>query len=637
MNLFLQKILLALFCCPAMLYTNAQVSISQEISPAQINKDQYATLKIIVQNSNAIQQITPPSFKNFIVLSGPNQETGMSSVNGAVTRFVALSFILKPRQTGNISIEAATINIAGKMYKTNSTKLVVKNTVSANSPANSMAANPFANYDPFAAERSSADFTDYVLRKGENVTEKVNKNMQLRLETDKTSCFVGEPIVATYKLFTRLKSESKLTQNPSFNGFSVIDLTRPDISDYTKQKLNGREYNVYTIRKAQLYPLQPGNIELEEAELENNIQFIKDDYVNKRNNDDYGLFDDFADAMIPPEGMVNQTVNLKSKPVTILVKPLPEANKPTSFTGAVGDFSIEAQLQKLSFPANESGKLVVKISGIGNMQLLTAPVFEWPAGIDPYDPETSENLDKLSVPVSGNKTFEYNFSVNAPGNYAIPAIRFSYFDPNTAAYKTVTSKDISFTVTKATGPVNLASAPVGNKEKTSGINKIFNNRWWIIEFIAVVMMIGLIIWVRKDKRSATKVIEAEEVNNEVNAKLNTIIEASTINQQNPLLKTEECLYRDNCTGFYSLLNTELKNYLATRFSVETAQINTKNIAAIMDIKNISNETALQVQQLFQEIEWQLYTPFERNERMNELYHNAHDIIQQVNNHDITHL
>ncbi len=620
-----------------MLYTNAQVNISQEISPAQINKDQYATLKIIVQNSNAIQHITPPSFKNFVVLSGPNQETGMSSVNGNVTRYVALSFILKPRQTGNISIEAATINIAGKLYKTNSTKLLVKNTVSANSPANSMAANPFSNFDPFAEERSSTDFTDYVLRKGENVTEKANKNMQLRLETDKTSCFVGEPIVATYKLFTRLKSESKLTQNPSFNGFSVIDLTRPDISGYTRQKLNGREYNVYIIRKAQLYPLQPGNIELEEAELENNIQFIKDDYANQRNNNGYGLFEDFADATVPPEGMINQTVNLKSKPVTILVKPLPETNKPTSFAGAVGEFSIEAQLQKENFPANESGKLVVKISGNGNLQLLTAPVLEWPAGIEPYDPKTSEELDKLSVPVRGNKTFEYNFSVNAPGNYIIPAVQFSYFDPNTATYKTAIAKDIPFTVTKATGPVTLASLPSNNKETVSGINKIFNNRWWIIEFIAVVMMIGLIIWLRKDKRSVTSTNIVAAINEEEVSKLNTIIEVSAINQQNPLEKTEECLYRDNCTGFYSLLNTELKNYLANKLSVDPAEINTKNIAAIMDKRNISNDTALQLQQLLQEIEWQLYTPFERNEKMTEFYHNAHDIIQQVNTHDIRHL
>ncbi|MEP7163473.1 MAG: BatD family protein [Ferruginibacter sp.] len=627
-----------MFFCLGIIHSNAQVNISQEIFPAQINKDEFATLKIIIENSNTIQKVTAPSFKNFIVLSGPNQENGMTSINGNVKRYSALTFVLKPKRPGKINIDAAIVNIAGKMYKTNTTELLVNNAATGKGPGNNVATNPFANFDPFAEERSTADFTDYILHKGENVTDKANKNMQLRLETDKKTCFVGEPIVATYKLYTRLKSESKLTQNPSFNGFSVIDLTRPDISNgYTRQKLNGREYNVYTIRKAQLYPLQPGNIDLEEAELENNIQFIKDDYVNKRNNDVFGLFDEFAAATVPPEGIISQTVNLKSMPVTILVKPLPETNKPVSFTGAVGNFSVDVQLQKTNFPANESGKLIIRISGNGNLQLLTAPVLEWPAGIDPYDPKVSEELDKTAVPVRGSKTFEYSFSVNAPGNYSLPPVKFSYFDPNTASYRTTASKEISLIVTKATGPSQVAPVLSNNKETVSGINKIFNNRWWIIEFIAVIMMIGLIIWVRKDKRSTKDINNLKVVDKEQEVKLNTILETSAINQQNPLIKTEECLYHDNCNGFYSLLNTELKSYLANKFSVDPSEINTKNISIIMDKKNIGNETALQLQQLLQEIEWQLYTPFERNEKMNELYQEAHDIIQQVNTYDIMHL
>lgn len=55
-------------------------------------------------------------------------------------------------------------------------------------------------------------YEDYVLQKGETIPEKVNKNMQLKLQTNKNTCFVGEPIVATYKLYTRLKSESSLTK-----------------------------------------------------------------------------------------------------------------------------------------------------------------------------------------------------------------------------------------------------------------------------------------------------------------------------------------------------------------------------------------------------------------------------------------
>ena len=637
MNLFLRKILLAFCCSFVMICANGQGNVYMTIEPSQVNKDEYATLKIIIENAHDIQHVTPPSLKKFIVLSGPNQENGMRSVNGNVTtNYVALVFTVKPKVSGKINIDAATVKIGGRFYKTNTASLVVNNAASSYRSGSSLPGSLFQNLDPLAAARSSSPFNDYIFHKNDNIADKVNKNMQLKLEVDKTSCYVGEPIVAVYKLYTRLKSESQLTENPSFNGFSVIDLTGQDISGYTRERLNGREYNVYAIRKAQLYPLQSGSIDLEPAELENNIQFIKDEYLANRSNDLSDLFDDFSLATVPAEWIIHQTVNLKSKPVTIEVKALPETNKPASFTGAVGKFFLEAGLQKTNFPANEPGKLLLKISGSGNLQLLTAPVLTWPGGIDPFEPKVIEALNKTAVPVSGSKIFEYNFSANAPGEYSLPAIDFSYFDPVSASYKTITTKPFAFTVTKATGQMLMGNIPGSIKEPVTGINKIFNNRWWIIVFIGILVLAGLLIWVKKDK-AASKINKEPVVKDEEELKLDRIIETAAINQRNPLEKTTECLYRANCTGFYSLLNTELKSFLANKFSVAAIDINTRGIAAVMDRKNISNDTVLQLQELLKQIEWQVYTPFERNEKMNAMYQEAQDIIQLINTYDIRHL
>ncbi len=631
---FLQKISFTLFFNLLILSLYCQVNIHQEFYPTEINKDQFTSLKIVIENSNGLQHVTPPSLKNFIVLSGPNQENGMSSVNGNVKQYTALSYVLKPKQTGKIVIDAATILIGGKEYKTNATTLKVNNTSTKGAAGNATAGNLFPNINPFAEARPSSDFKDYILHKGENIQDKVNKNMQLRLETDKTTCYVGEPVSAVYKLYTRLKSESRLTENPSFNGFSVIDLTNPDISGFSRQKLNGREYNVYTIRRAQLYPLQAGNIELESAVLENNIQFIREEYADQHNSDVYGLFDAFNGALMPAEGMINQTVSLKNKPVNIVVKPLPEENKPASFNGAVGSFSIESQLQKTSFPLNESGKLIVKISGSGNMQLLIAAQLEWPKGIDPFDPTVTEELDKTAIPVKGSKTFVYNFSANKTGHYILPAIHFSYFNPESATYKTVSTKDIAFDVINATGPVAFASQSLHKKEPVTGINKIFNNRWWIIAFIAICMFTGIFIWIRKDKKALEEIKVAEKSKPADLILLDSIIESTVVNQKNPLLKTEECLYQEDCAAFYSLLNTELKKFLSLKLGTGTSEINTRNIAEVMDKRNFSNETALQLQHILQEIEWELYTPFERNDTMAALYQKSQDIIQLMNTYDI---
>jgi hypothetical protein len=189
---------------------------------------------------------------------------------------------------------------------------------------------------------------------------------------DKKSCYVGEPIVVTYKLYTRLKSESSLTKNPSFNGFSVVDLQLPDNINYTQEQLNGKAYNVYIIRKAQLYPLQPGTFSLESAEIENTVHLIKEAYINSRQRT-ADLADLFGEVQLPAEAFEDYKVVLKSEPIDILVKDLPTNNKPSSFRSAVGKFEISAALDKDSFSTDDAGKILLLIKGTGNLQLVRCP------------------------------------------------------------------------------------------------------------------------------------------------------------------------------------------------------------------------------------------------------------------------
>ena len=610
---------------------NAQVNFSAAISPAQINKDEYATLRLVVENAGDIKQIIPPPLNGFVIISGPNQESGMSSVNGKVDQYIALSYVLQPRKAGTINIGSATAVIGGKAYKSNALSIIVQNKTSGNSPSANQPANPFAGMDPFTEDRSSAEFEDYIMHKGEDVPAKVAHNMQLRLQTDKTSCFVGEPIVASYKLYTRLKSESKLTKNPSFNGFSVIDLQQPDVSSYARESLNGREYNVYTIRKAQLYPLQAGPIELETATLDNKIDFIKEGSAGLGNMN--GMLDGFG---MNPEDIISQAVSLTSKPLTINVKPLPETGKPTSFKGAVGNFKVEWLLAKNNFSTEETGSLEVKISGAGNLQLVTAPDINWPAGIDAFEPKLTDNLVNKTVPVSGNKVFTFSFNAAKEGSYILPPLSFSFFDPKSASYKTVKTDSIKFNVTKGTGiAASAASAPVVKKEKDYWLNNLFSYRWGIIILIVLLILTGLIFWLANDKKTIEKKpVTAADREDE---KMETVIAASALNQQNPLQQTEACLYREDCREFYELLNKEMKIYLSQKFSIYVSDINAKKITQVMDRLNMDNNIVLQLQQLMQEIEWQVYTPFEQSEKRAEMYSRSHGLIQLINSYSAVNL
>lgn len=610
-------------------FAKGQVKFTSGLTHAIISRDEYATIRFVLENAADVQNIIPPSFNDFLLISGPVQETGMTNINGTVLNYLAISFVFKTKGPGKFIIPGAIAKVGGKNYKSNPVTLVVKKSRSSNLNNNNL---PFSIQNIFSEPKPANTFDDYILKKGEDVNDKVNKNMQLRLEVNKTSCYVGEPVIASYKLYTRLKSESKLIQNPSFSGFSVVDLQASDVTASAVEKLNGRNYNVYTIRKAQLYPLQEGKIELESAEIENKIQFIRESYAKNNANAFSDIFDDFANAMVPPEGMIDQTVVLKSKPVNIEVKALPTAGKPSIFKGAVGEFAIEAGLEKNSIHSGSAGKLIVLISGSGNMQLLNPPEITWPENTEAFDIKISDIMSMTSVPVSGKKVFEYPFSVDKPGIYIIPSIHFSYFDPFKKKYKIINTPAISFTVTKKAA-VALMHHVIVPLENNSLYNKIFLERKWLVLIIGVFIFCGLVVYLKKDNlRNKKEKADQISILQKASPK-DIILVASANSQQNPLAETEICLNDPECVAFYACLLREMKGFLSDKFAIAPLEINSKKLMDKMDKKNISNETILSLQQLLQDIEWQVYTPFERNEKMKELYRRSQELLQLINTYN----
>src|SRR5436190_5878290 len=175
----------------------AQVKFTAKISPAIIGKDETAELKLLVENATDVQQINPPALDNFIIVSGPNQESGMESINGNTTQYTGITFILRPKSKGDFTIASTTASADGKILKSNAVKIKVVNEPTGNSISSNSPFSGLTNFDEPAARRGN--YNDYILKKGENITDKINKNIFIRVDASKTSCYVGEPIMVTYK------------------------------------------------------------------------------------------------------------------------------------------------------------------------------------------------------------------------------------------------------------------------------------------------------------------------------------------------------------------------------------------------------------------------------------------------------
>jgi hypothetical protein len=630
----LQKIILLL-----VLFTSntvaGQVRFTASVSPAQISKDEYAQLRLTIENAQDVDRVAPPALKDFTIVSGPSQESSTTMINGVTKSSFSLVYLIKPRSSGTFSIPSATVTVAGANYRSNPVSVKVSNTVSGNRNTQNntnIPGMPFSMMDPFADAKPEIQYNDYILRKGESAMDKIKRNMLVRVEVNKNSCYVGEPVIATYKLYTRLKSESSVTGNPSFNGFSVIDLQQPNNMNYTNERFEGKEYNVYTIRKVQLYPLQSGNLELEPVEIENKVRFIKEEYARQQADDMNDVFRDFTEATIPANGVEDQVVALQSKPVTIQVKALPDADKPAGFKGAVGNFNLVAGLEKDNFSTDDAGKLQIVLSGEGNLQLVNNPEIQWPQGLDAFEPKSIDDIEKTTVPVSGKKLIEYPFTVTDPGSYTLPPIEFSFFDPKTAKYKTVTTKALSFTVTKGTGKVAKDTMAIVNEEKNKGfLHKVFSNRRLVVSIVAALILIGLIIWLKKDNKRVKKTKEEELAKEKEKVALVTEpVEEIISNQKNPLEEAEAHLINNDSKQFYTTLNQSFKNFLSHKLNIPQEELNKKTINERMDKKNIAIETSLQVQQLLDEIEWELYTPFSDTSKLQQVYDRTNELIQMLN-------
>jgi BatD DUF11 like domain len=594
-----------------------QVKFTVTVSPNLIGKTDFAQLKLIIENGVNIEKINPPDLKNFDVQSGPNEETGITSINGNVKKYYAQSYIIKPKTNGTFVIPPTTALVDGAIYKSN--PVVLKVSIKA-TLANSTNTLPFGKLE--VTEQPKQNYNEYILKKGENITEKVKRNMFVKVDVNKTNCFVGEPIVVTYKLFTRLKSESNIIKNPSFNGFSVIDLEQPNALIYETEKVNGKEYNVYTIRKSQLYPLQPGVFSLEEAEVENVIHFIREDYLKNRAQN---FFDDFGQTPLPLEALEDYKIVLKNNVVNIVVKPLPTSNVPKNFKGAVGDFGIIAQLEKNICTTDETIKLKILLSGEGNLQLITAPEINWPKYVELFEPKFTENLFKNTIPISGSKTSEYPFSVDSVGTFTLDTLSFTFFDVKSGKYKTIYANPIVFTVIKGNGLKNTITTKNYTQHK-NWVSTIFNNRKVVIGAIALLLLSGLFFWLKKEERTTNKKMvlrEDEKVQQE------GIAEKQQEVNKDWLVQAKNCLHTNDEINFYTFFSTELKEFMIFKTGIDKANFNTTTVTAWLAENKINTITCNQYKELATALEMYLYNPFAEKMPMEMMYEKGIVLIRSL--------
>ena len=555
--------------------------------------------QLVYELNASASELQIPELDDFQLLGGPS--TGSSSsiqiINGKTTHSVkyTYTYYLLATKEGTFTIPPATAKIKRDTYKSNSVQIeVVKGKSVPQQP-------PAPSREPAVKSEADADMPS-------------DENLFVRLHVDKTSAYIGEQVIAWIKIYSRVNL-SQIDPNykgPDFKGFYQQSIEIPPLRSLERENVNGEIYGTGILRKVVLYPQTTGEIIIEPF----NIDVAYQKQVRRRSR---SIFDDFFGPTVQ-----NVPVTLTSRKVKINIKPLPP-NKPGSFTGAVGSFKLNASINKTEVTTNDAVTLKVNISGKGNIKLIDDLNISFPPSLETFKPVARTFQDNA---LSGSQSFEYTIIPRHAGDYKISPIEFSYFDPLSKSYKTLTTQEFNISVSKGREDTTSVIITGLSKEDVKLLGsdilfiknqpfKLFKmNRFIIgsvgfyaIYLISILLFVLFIIIRRKRiKRSADAGLVKNRRANKYARKR--------------LRKALRMLKNNNSETFYEEVLKAMWGYLSDKLNIPVADLSKDTTKEALIRNSIDEELLNTFYYIIDNCEYARYSPEHESEEMHKLYNKA---------------
>ncbi len=578
-------------------------------SPAQltVNTHEIFQLEYVIENTTTVDNYQAPNFDGFEMvrppMQGPYRE--ISIVNGKTVKksSLVITYTLRALKKGNFTIMGANATINGKSYASNSVKIEVNADGKAGSGVAQNGRSNNNNHDENAASAATL--------------ENIKKNIFIKVIINNKNPYVGEEVIADYKLYTRLPMTMNITELPSLKGFWSEDFVLPSVPKPQEEVYNGIPYQVFTLKKTALFPQQSGTLVFESAKAEGTVRvleksktqhpfadhpffsFLMDDPFF--NND---LFADFNYRDVP--------INLSSSPLNINAKPLPQP-APNNFTGGVGRFSLHNELEEKTYTTDDviTYKLIIK--GEGNTKLIQAPTIEWNEDLGATEPYLNDSILSRNPKIISQKTIVYYLNPKQAGQYTIPEVNISYFNPATQQYETITapSKNINILEGK-----NKGSEQISYADNTANKPSSVNTRGpWLIGGIMAVVLAGL-AFVFLARRKTPAPVQA------------TIDSKDIANKH---LATAKSYLNQESTAFYEELNKALWLYISQKLNIPLGDLVKKDVLSTLAEKNISATTVGDISTITQKCEVALYASQKNEAERQALFEKTRTVLSELEN------
>jgi hypothetical protein len=562
----------------------AQVSFKTKLSRNEVSVGQRFQVEFAVNQEGT--DFSPPSFQGFKVLGGPNTSYSSFRDNRGHRLEISYGYVLKAMKPGEYTIDPAFIKVNGETYRTQEVKITVHE----------------------AKQNTTSGQPDLAF---------------LKLIASKTEVYLGEPIYGAFRIYYRdgLGLEPlSLNAEPDFEGFYNEQIEQKRIEEDIEY-FNGLAYKAGNLRELVLIPQRSGKLEPGPLAIELPVNY----QTNQR--DSWGF-----------PRRVRRNLDLSSSFPAITVKPLPTKGKPQNFSGAVGDFKMDASISATEVSTDGSLRLRIRIEGRGNIKFADLPQVEFPSAFEVFDPEIKESSTVGPYGMRGYKEIEYLLVPRYKGKYKIEPIVFSYFDPKKERYQRLETETYDITIT-GDGPVNANTtekgiSSTGNQESVDFLNqdilfiKTKGAHWKSIDYRFLgstlfygslggifILALGLILfWNRKKK----------ELTNRDSLR----IQRAGKMARKKLQKAQKALKQGNAEVFYAELETAILGFFSDKLQVGVSSLSKEFIRTKLKEGSCAEEDIKGILDLLAKAEMARFTGI-KMEAAEKDYHEAQTVLTKI--------
>lgn len=538
------------------------------------------------------------------LLYGPSKSSSYSSqwVNGVSSSSSSEEYTMVYRadQAGKYTVGSATVSVGGKQYSTKPFTIEIlppdRSAQQGNNRGSQSVQIDNANTQTAGKQVSS-------------------KDLFVRIILSKSNVYEQEAVVCTIKLYTKYQISQFIANiQPSYNGFLIEELpVSPNLNEI--EHVNGENYMVAELKKCILFPQQSGKLTITSGTYD--VTVVQ-----------YEQFRTPFGIMRQP---VEKQLQVKSNTSSVNILPLPEP-KPASFNGAVGNFTVSTEIKPQVLKTYEAATYSYIIRGSGNIKYLKSPTIGFPSQFDVYDPQNNINAKPSGNTVSGTVTIDYTFIPQFVGKYEIPGTEFTYFNPATRKYETLTTQKYDLTVAKGSGAAS--QAPKGGIEqknrdilhiKTGDLHlkqehsyAVEGFGYWLWYIVPLLLLAAVLFYYRKalKARSDMQLMRTKRANKVA---------------QKRLRAAKQWMRAGDKNKFYAEVLTALWGYLSDKIQIPVSELNKENISTELTNYGANDEVIAAVIEVLNNCEFAQYAPELSGNDMESIYSAAADAMDKLEN------